>query len=105
MTWEVADTYSPKYAQLVGRIDLTPEEQIEELIEAVGDLGDELVGKLEGALEKLGDANPNNDVAAIGKLNAFIQMVEAQSGKSIPPEEAEALITAAQAVIDALLGM
>ena len=64
-------------------MDLTPEERIQELIEEVGDLGDDLVGKLEGALEKLDDANLNNDTAAIGELNAFIQMVEAQSGKCL----------------------
>jgi hypothetical protein len=50
----------------------------------------------------LDDVNVNNDVAAINKLEAFINEVEAQSGDQIPVAEATALIATAQQIIDLL---
>jgi probable HAF family extracellular repeat protein len=83
----------------------TPQEQIEALIEAVADLGGGLTGVLDAALSKLNDGNPNNDVAAIGQLTAFIHQIEAkEKNGDIALEEAAALIAAAQAIIDELLG-
>lgn len=108
VTWQDASNAgisSSILAQLVGPVDLTPEEQIEELIDEVADLGGGLTGVLETALEKLTDGNASNDAAAIGKLGAFIKMIEAQEKTGrIAPEEAAALIAAAQAIIDELQG-
>lgn len=61
-----------------------------------------LQAKLDTAFKKLDDANPNNDGAATNSLQAFINAVEAQSGKKIPEDDADALIAAAQAIIDIL---
>jgi len=61
-----------------------------------------LMAKLENAAKKLNDQNIS---AAINSLNAFINEVEAQRGKSIPVTDADALIDAAQAIIDLLESM
>ena len=88
---------------------LTPEEQLVTLIEDVIALDlphgieNSLLAKLESALAKLQDGNPNNDGAAINKLEAFINEVEAQIGNHIPEEDAEMLIDAALDIIDLLL--
>ncbi len=59
-----------------------------------------LLANLGNAYDKLTDGNENNDVAAIGSLEAFINAVEAQRGEKIPEAAADALIAAAQKVID-----
>ena len=46
--------------------------------------------------------NENNDKAAINSLQAFINAVEAQSGKKISQEDADNLIAAAQQIINIL---
>lgn len=61
-----------------------------------------LLAKLHEAYQKLMDGNDKNDVAAINKLEAFINAVEAQRGKKIAEADADALITLAQAIIDKL---
>jgi hypothetical protein len=61
-----------------------------------------LNSKLESALKVLDDLNENNDVAAINSLEAFINAVEAQRGKKISEEDADALIEAVQQIIDML---
>ena len=53
-------------------------------------------------LRALEDENENNDIAAINTLGAFINAVEAQRGKKIPEAEADALIAAAQEIIELL---
>ena len=58
-----------------------------------------LMVKLENAARRLDDQNIG---AAINSLNAFINEVEAQRGKKIPEADADALITAAQEMIEAL---
>ena len=62
-----------------------------------------LMAKLDGAWKKLSDSKPQNDGAAINKLEAFVNNVEAQSGKKIDEDDAEDLVDAAQAIIAALL--
>ncbi|MHC4158568.1 MAG: FIMAH domain-containing protein, partial [Planctomycetota bacterium] len=85
-----------------------PTELIAELLEDVRDLGlpggieNSLMAKLNAALASLEDENENNDIAAINTLGAFINAVEAQRGKKIPEAEADALIAAAQQIIDLL---
>ncbi len=61
-----------------------------------------LLAKLGTALQILEDENENNDIAAINTLGAFINAVEAQRGKKIPEAEADALIAAAQEIIELL---
>lgn len=61
-----------------------------------------LDAKLEAALNALDDLNENNDVAAINTLSAFINAVEAQRGDKITESQADALVAAAQAIIDYL---
>lgn len=46
---------------------------------------------LKQAPKLLEDGNPNNDVAACGKLGAFVNHTEAQAGKSLTHEQAEEL--------------
>ncbi|MCH8980228.1 MAG: FG-GAP repeat protein [Armatimonadetes bacterium] len=61
-----------------------------------------LDSKLKAVLNALEDINNNNDQAAIKVLQAFINSVQAQSGKKISVADADALIAAAQAIIDLL---
>ncbi len=89
---------------------LEPEDLIAALIAEVIALNlhhgitNSLDAKLDAALDSLQDANSNNDGAAINKLNAFINAVEAQRGHMIAEAEADALITFAQVIIDLLTG-
>jgi len=78
-------------------------DQVEELNLQQG-IDSSLDAKLEAAQGALDDLNENNDVAAINSLQAFINAVEAQRDKKIPGEDADALIAAAQALIDVLQG-
>ena len=63
-----------------------------------------LMVKLNGAWQKLTDSNPNNDGAAINQLQAFVNHVEAQSGKKISAADAENLVASAETIIEALQG-
>ena len=56
-------------------------------------LENSLVAKLDNAIQKLEDSNPNNDVVATNKLNDFINQVNAQRGNGIPEPDADQLIT------------
>lgn len=86
----------------------TPQGAIEKLLESItdldlkGSLEENLVAKLEGALDKLNDGNPKNDVAAANKLEAFINAVKAQRGKALTEDEADDLIEAAEGILDKL---
>jgi hypothetical protein len=57
-----------------------------------------LDGKLDAALNALGDANVNNDGAACNSLTAFINAVEAQRGNKITTTQADQLIAATQSI-------
>jgi len=61
-----------------------------------------LDAKLSVAVKVLDNLKDNNDVAAINALDAFINEVEAQSGKKITTEDANSLIAQAQAIIEVL---
>jgi len=56
-----------------------------------------LVSKLKNAIDSIQKAQ---EKAAVNKLEAFINEVEAQRGKKIPEADADALIALAQAIID-----
>ena len=64
-----------------------------------GGLENELVNKLENALSKFEQGNTNT---AINQLAAFINKVEAKRGSGINEADADALIMAAQVIIDAI---
>jgi hypothetical protein len=63
-----------------------------------------LIAKLEATHVKLTDFSKDNDRAAGNVLRAFIQQVNAQSGKKIPAEDGAALIKAAGELIALLDG-
>jgi hypothetical protein len=67
-------------------------------------IANSLDAKLDSAFDSLEDVNENNDVAAVNKLQAFINAVEAQRGKKLTDADADALAGAAQAIIDLLAG-
>jgi hypothetical protein len=58
-----------------------------------------LLGKLNAALEALGNGN---EEAAINIINAFINAVSAQSGNKLTVEQADALIAAAQEILNSI---
>jgi hypothetical protein len=59
-----------------------------------------LLAKLEGAIRSIEQGHFG---AAIHKLEAFINQVEAKRGSVLTDAEADALVSAAQALIDGLL--
>jgi hypothetical protein len=85
-----------------------PVEMLGDLIDLLVDLQipeslqDQLGQRLSSALNQLVDADPSNDVSAANKLGSFINSVEAQTGKKIPPEAAAELIDATNEVIAAI---
>ena len=86
-------------------VSLTPEEMMAELITSVDESDihkgtkNSLTSSLENALKSLGKGNTG---AAINQLQAFINKVEAQSGKKIDETTANDWIADAQAIIDAI---
>jgi hypothetical protein len=58
-----------------------------------------LTSKLNNALD---DLARGQDKGAVGKLNAFINSVEAQRGKKISEADADALIQTVQEIINAI---
>jgi hypothetical protein len=58
--------------------------------------------KLQNSLSALDDANQNNYFSASNKIAAFINEVEAKSGKEISTSDAERLIESANAIISML---
>ena len=81
------------------------EKALKDLIVAVFDLNlqagidNSLDAKLDAVLNALDDANLNNDQAAIGALDAFVNAVQAQSGKQIDGADAAQLIEDADEII------
>ena len=82
---------------------ITPEEATEDFITFVEDLDlpdgleESLTSKLDGAISAL---KKGQDIAAINKLDAFINQVEAQRGKKIAEDDADALVATAEWIID-----
>jgi hypothetical protein len=68
-------------------------------LEIISGLKNSLAAKIENALTSLNDGHCET---AINQLNAFINQVEAQRGKKLTDEEADNLISYAQAIIDAI---
>ena len=66
-------------------------------------ISNSLDAKLDAALKALQDINENNDVAAINTLEAFINAVEAQRGKKISEDDADALIADVLEIIELLI--
>jgi hypothetical protein len=99
--WRIDEDFSYPYHKW----QQTPEEAVEEIISETEDLELEeglensLVSKLANILKSIDSGNNN---AAIKQLEAFINQVEALRGKKLTEDEADALIAAAQEVIDKL---
>jgi hypothetical protein len=99
-----ADQRAVVEQELLERYFVAPdvEESIGELVGDVEDidlpngLETALTSKLQNALESYQDGNL---AAAINKLQAFINQVEAKRGNGISEEDADALIAAAEAII------
>lgn len=95
-------------ADVTGIVPMTPSSLMADLIDATSEINasngivNSLDVKLDSALEALDDVNEKNDGAAINKLQAFINAVEAQRGIHIPDADADALIAEAQDIIDNL---
>ena len=87
-----------------------PRQLVEDLIGAVASLGlpqgtaDSLNAKLKTAQKALEKRNAKNDATAAGALKAFIHCVQAQRGKKMGRTDADALMAAAQQIIDLLAG-
>ena len=92
----------------MGAYEVTPLDLLLELSENLDamslpkGIANSLLAKLDAALQKLEDDNENNDTAAINLLEAFINAIEAQRGKKISDADADALIAAAQEIIELL---
>lgn len=86
-------------------LGLAPERLVEDLVARTlarithPGVAQSLVSKLETAIAAFDDGNAANDASAIGALQAFVQSVNAQRGKKIAADDADALITAANDVL------
>jgi hypothetical protein len=86
----------------------TVEELLEVLVRMVTTLNNQagisnsLDAKIDAARNALDDVNQNNDGAAINSLQALINHVEAQRGNKLTDEQADELIAAALAIIEAI---
>lgn len=65
-------------------------------------IANSLDAKLDHAFDALMDSATYNDISAVNSLDAFINAVNAQRGKAIPAADADALIAAAEDIIDLL---
>ncbi|MEN6338346.1 MAG: right-handed parallel beta-helix repeat-containing protein [Phycisphaerales bacterium] len=85
-----------------------PVQLLDVLIDVVTDLGlpqrsnDCLLGKLQAARKALENRSEANDLAASAQLTSFISAVQACRCTMIPPSDADALVAAAQQIIDLL---
>ena len=93
----------------IGAFELVPPNPLDLLGELVAQLrsaglhhGIEtaLLATLDAAILILGDLQASNDHAAANILDGFIKQVDAQRGRGISAEDADALVEAAQRIID-----
>ena len=61
-------------------------------------INNSLDSKLDNAFNALDDANANNDQSACNVLGSFVNAVEAQRGKKITDDQADALVERANAI-------
>jgi len=107
--WLTETHYTMYFTQGIGPVSVVSA-VFKYLVDATADLNLEggvaasLNATLAGAGAVLEDGNDSNDVAAVGKLRAFIRQVDAQAGKKIPQADADALMAAAQEIIDLITG-
>ena len=85
------------------------ESQLQNLLDSVASLnlaaglGGALSSKLQNALDALANETPGGVASAVGMLNAFINSVEAQTGKKMSAEQAQELISQAELLISKIL--
>jgi len=103
---ETDDLQSQTFTPSTGEV-LTPADAIERLIAKVRSLNlhkgteNSLIAKLESAIKSL---DKGKDNAAVNKLGAFVNEVEAQSGKKIGADDASDLIADVARIIAAING-
>lgn len=96
-------------ADRVRAVYFSPESQLGNLsalvesLELQPGIDSSLTAKLDAALGILEDSNSNNDIAAVGLLESFIQQVETARGIRIEQADADRLIRLAEIIIDNLL--
>ena len=104
----VSDSGVPSYSSASNSVEvdvLSPSGSIQQLITTVNGMNlpqgttTSLDAKLNATLNSLNGGNTN---AAANQLNAFINEVDAQTGKAILPAQALQLITVAQGIISAV---
>lgn len=109
VTYDVSDSAGNAAVQVTRTVEVqSPAQATENLIDDITSLGlpegveSSLTAPLQNVGDKLTDNNPNNDSAACGKLEGFINQVNAQEGKKLTSPEADELRQAAQAVKNSL---
>ena len=105
---QVCKVTMPAADKVVTATFITVEQAIDDLIQDVEDLDDDLKQGPKNSLKrKLQNAkkalNKGNVVDAVQKIDDFINEVMAQSGKKISVSDADDLIAAANAILDAIL--
>jgi len=109
VTYDVSDSAGNAAVQVTRTVEVqSPAQATENLIDDITSLGlpeeveNSLTAPLQNVGDKLTDNNPKNDSAACGKLEGFINQVNAQEGKKLTLAEADELRQAAQALKNSL---
>ncbi len=106
----VDSIYVADHSDRIQKFEPSAETLTNSLLEVVQGLGlsagteQSLVSSLDAALAILGDGVAANDSAAIASLEAFINKVEAQRGKKLSDQEADALVAWAETAISKIGG-
>jgi len=105
VTYDVSDSSGNVAVQVTRTVKvLSPAQATENLIGDITSLGlpegveNSLITTLQNVGDKLTDNNPKNDSAACGKLEGFINQVNAQEGKKLTSAEADELRQAAERI-------
>jgi len=77
--------------------------QVVELLNLKAGISNSFDAKINSAMQALSDVNEHNDLAAAHSMQALINAVQAQRGKKLTEEQADALIVAALDIIAAIL--
>lgn len=87
---------------------VAPEQEIQILIDTIDSMNlgssveNALTSNLDSAIDKLIDGNPSNDSAACGKINSFVNKVDAFEGKSLTTVQADLLRVDAQNILSSI---
>ena len=101
VTWTVTDDYGNSAAATQSVTILSPAQATTDLTSFANSLGAQ-TSSLGQVSSVLNDNNPNNDTSACGKLDAFINQVNAKIGKGLTAAQAAQLIGDATAIKDSI---